>query len=238
MVMKSIVVSLMLLFIGTSLSGQFGVSARYQLNSGVIDETNTGTLEADKIPVNALEVGLSYWFRLKQKRVEFLPEVSYALPTEASIKTAGVGANWSDKFESSAFNVNMNVLVYPFDFHSDCSSCPTFSKEGNTIKKGFYWIFSPGITIQNFKGTLTNDGGIDTTGTIRKVSDSALALRLGVGGGIDIGLSNLLTFSPFVMYNYVSPSDYSSTLRAGEKSSATQIHLGGRIVLRLDKDKW
>ena len=63
-----------------SMQAQFGASVKYQSNS--FDKwddflaTESGSEES--IIGNSLEIGLNYWFRLKNQRIEFLPELYYA----------------------------------------------------------------------------------------------------------------------------------------------------------------
>ena len=79
---------------------------------------------------------------------------------------------------------------------------------------------SPGISRYDF--TLSNDAQINGT-----------AFRIGVGAGLDIGLSNLITISPFARYN-LSASISDST----DSGTYNQFQLGLRAILRVDKDKW
>ncbi len=211
--MKFLSTLLCLIALQTTLLSQFSVSAVYSNNSSDIIDQNLP--EGETTP-SSIELGLAYWFRLKSKRVEFLPEISYALMSDGD-----------NSFNSnSAIHFSFNTQIYPIDFHSDCNSCPTFSKDGGLVKKGFYWIISPGISSYNFEFT---DSATGQEGVI--IDD--IAFRIGLGAGLDIGLSNLMTISPFARYNI------SATLSDDTDSSTyNQFQIGLRAVLRVDKDKW
>jgi len=110
-------------------------SAQVAVSASLVNQKSQApggiTGELVDIRSNGFEVGLGYWFRLKNKRMEFIPEVSYM-----SLAGDGVGGLG----DLTGFNVNANIFIYPLDFHSDCNACPTFSKDGGLIKKGFHWI--------------------------------------------------------------------------------------------------
>ena len=215
--MKLLTTLLCLIAVQTALISQFSASALYSSNNSDIIDQN---LPFEAISPASVELGLAYWFRLKSKRVEFLPELSYAFYLDS-------GNNRPQTFKSaSALHFSFNTQIYPIDFHSDCNSCPTFSKDGGLVKKGFYWIISPGISSYNFEffdGIMGEEGA--------KIEN--VALRIGLGAGLDIGLSNLLTISPFARYN-ISARLSDDT----DSSTYKQFQFGLRAILRVDKDKW
>jgi len=167
-----------------------------------------GGISGGLIPVNSsgYELGLGYWFRLKSKRMEFTPEISYS-----SLKgESGLG-------DITGFNFNANIFIYALDFHSDCNSCPTFSKEGGTVKKGFHWIITP--TVYHY--TFIND-------------ESSTNVRLSLGAGLDLGITNLLTLTPYATYGLAGKEDF----YGNPTNRPKQLHLGLRSTLRFDKNKW
>lgn len=199
--MKKLIPILLLAFLAAQIHAQIAVSGRYLSNS---------TPEVENIFIDlgigsGYEVGVGYWFRLKNKRMEFIPEVSYG-----SISADGTG-------NITTFGFNSNIQIYPLDFHSDCDACPTFSKEGGLIKKGFYWIINPGL--------LLVDSDINSNFTY----------RVGLGGGLDIGVTNLLTVSPFAMYSFAGNG---IALNETQNGNLNQIHIGARLIFRYDRDRW
>lgn len=203
-------ITIAFLLLSTLAMSQFTVTGRYVINNTDVVENLTST---DGIP-RGYEIDLGYWFRLKNKRLEFIPEIGYtSLPG-------------NDEISASGFNVNLNVLIYPLDFHNDCNSCPTFSKEGGTIKKGFHWIIAPSWANLSLETPL-----IDLS------SNDLSTFRLGLGAGLDIGVTNLLAVTPIIMINVGKQFDEFS-IPGEDASRYRQVHLGLRATLRLDKDKW
>lgn len=146
---------------------------------------------------NSWNVGVDYWFRLKSRRIEFMPEIGFTQFAPSTVD--GVDYNLS------SVNAIFNVHVYPLDLAEDCN-CPTFSKQGNTIKKGFFIHVSPLLRyyLQNAKG-------------IQDVSSSTLAGGVRAGLGIDVGLSDFLTLSPMVAYEYTASSNWKNLVAAKEQ---------------------
>jgi len=201
-----------ILFSVVDASAQFGVRAKYNLNTfsewdDYIDENINGS--ADKIFPSNIEVGVDYWFRLKNLRIEFMPEVAMGLKTNSSIS----GESGTD---FSYFAFNMNTQIYAFDLKGDCD-CPTFSKQGPSLNKGFFFAISPGV-IYNKKVISVGPNG-------NAFASNQANLRIGVGAGFDIGFSDLFTISPSIMYNMAPGLNFSS-LSAAHAASADPITSG------------
>ena len=136
---------------------------------------------------NTQEVGFNYWFSLKNKRIEFLPELSRSFK-----KTENVFDNFNHAFKQ--YTINLNTNIYFMDLDSDCN-CPTFSKEGGFVQKAIHLILSPGAGM--YFHTLDED-------MVRLEKEVGIYYKLGAGLGLDIGVSNLVTITPFAMLNYSS----------------------------------
>ncbi len=205
-------VLLLLLFVVTDATAQFGVRAKYNLNTfsewdDYIDQNINGS--ADKIFPSNIEVGVDYWFRLKNHRIEFMPEVAMGLKTNSSISgESGV--------DFSYFAFNFNTQIYVFDLEGDCD-CPTFSKQGPSLNKGFFFAISPGILYNKKEITVGPNGSA--------IGSNQTNLRIGVGAGFDIGFSDLFTISPSIMYNLAPGLNFSS-LSAAHAASADPITSG------------
>ena len=125
----------LIIFLGLSqLSyAQIGIRAKYDINKfKEADKALSSCFETDDIFSSGFELGVDYWFRLEKRRVEFMPEIYFAHSNTAIT---------DDVFESMNLNrigFNLNVHLYPLDFEEDCD-CPTFSKEGPGIQKGFFF---------------------------------------------------------------------------------------------------
>ena len=205
------------------LHGQIGGSFYYQLQ----DETYWRVTHPSKPDIGLLEnvPGFAIDYKItpfEEKRIEFYPEIRVTLPTKTAFDhnetTIGV----------YAFNLNTNF--YPLTFNGDCH-CPTFSKENPFFKKGFFIRLSPGVS---FVRQSVSDGTLTTTGTLTTFS-------LGVGVGLDIGLSPRLTITPsftarfFPDYSLRGLPETFSDLWSYEKKTSifTQLNLGIRVGFQL-----
>ena len=178
-----------LLFSIVDATAQFGVRAKYNINSfsnwnDYLDLNINGDI--DEIFSTNIELGVDYWFRLKNYRIEFMPEIAMGLKTSSnySIKAATT--------DFSYFAFNLNSHIYLFDLKGDCD-CPTFSKQGPSLNKGFFLSFSPGI--------LYNKKEISLDQLETSYDSNQMNFRIGIGAGFDIGISNLFTITPIISYN-------------------------------------
>ena len=182
-------VFVVLLFSVVDASAQFGVRAKYNMNSfsewdNYLDENTNGDI--DKIFSSNIEIGLDYWFRLKNYRIEFMPEVSMGLKTSTEYLNQEASTNFS------YFAFNFNTHIYLFDLTGDCD-CPTFSKQGPSLKKGFFLSIAPGV--------LYNKKEISLDQVEPSYASNQANFRIGIGAGYDIGLSDLFTITPIISYN-------------------------------------
>jgi len=191
-----IIFSLFFSLLTTGIFAQFGVSAKYNSNSF---EKWNDYFTADTYPFAAeihnsgFEIGVNYWRRLKDKRIEFLPEISYSSYNSFDIFHEAIASAPGSTASMTGFNLNIPVHFYFLDLNSDCD-CPTFSKQSDFLSKGLYFFLSPGISY--------NTNTIDFVNQTQDISESGIAYRIGAGLGYDVGLSDLLTITPFVSYNY------------------------------------
>jgi hypothetical protein len=196
---------------GTSLFSQFGLQSHLVLATF---ETELAAENPSSFRHEGIQVSANYWFRLENIRIEFYPEISYSFfnhrhPTDALSKT----------FTFSQIGLAAPISIYPFDLGSDCN-CPTFSKQNETFKKGFFIQVTPGYYLSNYNPVDTNP---DST---RKAN----YFGFGVGLGLDVGLSDLITLSPIISY-FTFPntkSDIASTWLVDD------IMIGFRILFRPD----
>ncbi len=177
--MKPYFILLLLMGLGGSpLYAQFGLRAQY----GFADFTADAPIRDRVDSQNGYEVGLHYWFRLKNKRLEFFPEISYA-----ALDQDQPGAAEALSFTYRRLGVRFPARIYPLDFASDCD-CPTFSKQNDLIKKGFFVELAPGYFYDQ-----SSISQID-----REDSHGQAEVSLGVG--LDIGINDLVTITPLVSY--------------------------------------
>lgn len=206
----------------TTLSAQYGLRVKYgSINSDVHDFVSS-ELNADAPNGQHIEIGVDYWLKPWEKRIEFLPEIAYGFASD----------DYTDRSSSySAISLIANTRIYLMDLNSDCD-CPTFSKQGNFVTKGFYVEAAPGIKYEKMSVT-TPQGSTDPSG---------IAYRLGIGAGLDIGVSNLITVNPFISYHlggYIETNMWSTALvgsppAAPTEDSMRELQFGLRVAFRPD----
>lgn len=223
--MKNLFLLLLLTSIPFLLSAQFGLHASYQKN------TQVSEFQSNDFPVSGLAFGLDYTFRLAQKRIEFFPELNYSFieTTNPILDRGGKMVTLNDK----AFGFYFNTNIYIFDFAGDCD-CPVFSRDGNFLKKGFFLQISPGLNYHNY---LFSES--DIFPEPRVIKDDNLSFSLAGGAGIDIGLSEHLTISPYFRARYHFDTEiegYVGEVSIPERSdnfSMWQMNAGVRIGFQL-----
>lgn len=220
--------ALLLFFISVACvaQAQFGINVSYRVNDmpEVIGNTIGNPEQQDELLKNGINIGLDYWIPLKNIRIDFLPELNYGRYTSTFEPQATLEARF--------FNFFFNTNFYLFDLMGDCD-CPTFSKKGSILSKGFFAQISPGFSL------------IDTS--IKEAEESAQdwGFNLGAGIGLDIGLSDFLTLSPTagVRYypnvkfagNYLIEDQSSGGARVDNQFDILQWRAGLRLGFRLDQ---
>lgn len=205
-------------FIAYSSQAQLGLNFRYgNLNPIPWEEQSN----VDPLFNSNLEFGLDYWLRLKNYRVEFMPELFYS-KSETSINTA--------TYNSQAFGVAVNTNFYIFDFEGDCD-CPTFSKDGNFFSKGFFLSASPSLEY------VSRDFEDDSEAM---ASDKNINIGISIGAGLDIGILDLITISPYIKYKFIPATKWDGFQQAHNNLDPDEIirlsypQIGLRIGFRPD----
>lgn len=214
------------------LHAQYGLNITYQTFSA--GDWETLVLDSDIPQAEAIAtgfgVGIDRWFRLKNTRIEFFPELNYSRYNK----------NWSGDaggLELQRISLFANTHFYLLDMAGDCD-CPTFSKDGGVFKKGFFVRLSPGISYNRMESTVAV---ISDTRNVSGISPS-----LGIGIGLDIGVNDFVTVTPFVDYRYMFGTEWknlnaaliptSSVVNADINTSNVEtVHFGLRIGLRFDE---
>jgi hypothetical protein len=155
------------------MKAQFGVGVRY---STMADGYWQELLNDDYADHIATAYAM-YWFRLKNKRVEFLPEVGYYHSfSTASFRTGRAS-------DIKAMYLQLNTDIYFLDFDGDCN-CPTFSKQGDVFQKGIFAEVSAGAEFRTLEILLYER------------SFKKTVPKFYGGLGFDIGISDLITVTP------------------------------------------
>lgn len=165
------------------------------------------SLDEQSTVYNSFTGGLDYWFRLPRVRLEFRPFLGVEHLQSRS-------SNLS--FQGLTFE--MQTLFYPMDWFNDCQ-CPTFGKTNDFIKKGFF------LTVAPFASTpISTPEAWD--------SGAEFIWGLKAGAGLDIGLSDYVTLSPFIRLAYFN--DQIIRRADIEKSSSITFQVGILLGLRWD----
>ncbi len=203
------------------LEGQVGIKIVTSLAQYKLSET----VSNEKLFSTKAGLGIDYWFRLKKYRLELLPAIHFQTASEELVlndQSIGV-LNWSFIDFAPGFQ------VYPLDFNNDCQ-CPTFSKQGKFIKKGLFVQLAPGIG----RSVLSSN---TIQGT--KATDWVGFVRLGIG--LDIGLSDLITWSPSVSYQLSQSLDWSPYFQSLSSTNLrinNGLFLAARFGFRMDKKRY
>lgn len=216
---KLLLISFLLCSWGTE--AQVGVKLVTTIPQNKISERNTNN---QLFPFLG-GVGMDYWFRLKKYRLEFFPSIQFQYAHEkVTLSDASQGAlNWS------VIDFTPILQFYPLDFKNDCM-CPTFSKQGQFLKKGLFIQLAPGIAHSNLKGKNTEVDHISNWMGLARA-----------GAGIDIGISDLITISPAVNYQFAQSLNWSSFFTSSASSDInvySGLFLSARIGWRFDRKNY
>lgn len=224
--MRAVLFLLLTFFSQAALQAQFGIHSGYAVHKAEGWQLRRGSDIQSEPPGNGYFIGIDYWFRLKNARVEFLPELNY---TRLSTPIAAGSIETQSQWYSLFFHVNF----YPFDFKGDCD-CPTFSKQGNYLQKGFFLQLSPGVSYME-NSIEGNRGG--------PVKSTSIAPSAGIAAGMDFGVSDLLTISPVAGFRFFPGSEWETLPSSAqdlnldplsEKSSVSRLHAGIRLGWRFN----
>ena len=231
--MDRIVLAFFFVLFQLSVNAQFGITIKQNFNSFPSWEESASSAlrsDVDLFPLGQ-EYGFDYWFRLKDKRIEFLPQLAVS-----TFRTKLVGDNFIDGYILNRAHFNLNTNFYLFDFNSDCD-CPTFSKQGNIFTRGFFVQLSPGIV---YNRELINYISRDPDHDLK----TSVSYKIGAALGFDIGLTDLFTITPMIGINYYPSVNWESfdllhfdavPVGASQNlTSITELQAGIRIGFRPD----
>lgn len=166
---------------------------------------------------------IDYWARLKNYRWELAPTLSANFGQKQTTNAFFDGEEIS--MWAAKFHVKNNFYI--LDFKNDCD-CPTFSKQSGWFSKAFFIQVNPGIALHRQT--------VERIDAASKYKDDRYQAELGLGAGFDIGLSDLITISPY--FNYVITSKTDSELlnvnNGIETFRTNHILAGIRLGLRPD----
>ena len=226
---------LLLVFtVSTTISayGQFGLNGTWNFPDTPFEDlqlNNLPEVQTNEFYTSGFSIGIDYWFRPEKFRLEFMPEFNFS-QMRNDVLTTGT-------LQSTALGIRLNMNIYPFDFLSDCD-CPTWSKQDPIFQKGFFFQLSPGFQYwtHQYLSAASHENEI--------MHDTSW--RLAAGAGLDIGISDLVTLTPFVRYAFqlgaqeapfedVPPFEFQESTDLSPFQPWSQWEAGLRIGIRLDE---
>jgi hypothetical protein len=218
---KIIVFSIVLFSIQTTIA-QVGVRAAYQnTRYNPWEQILSGSSSSTSYQSGGFSVGLDYWFRLPDHRVEFFPELNYSRQLAIGIEDKSLALN--------SYGLELNTHFYFMDFFDDCD-CPTWSKSNDWFQKGFFLSIAPGAHLYQYPAYQEFDSRNQVVGSFA------------VGAGLDIGFSDLITVTPFIKWRHFFTPKWEGLTAMLESTSNlpdnpesryfNQIQAGFRIGLR------
>lgn len=197
---------------------QIGLNVRYLFGKSDI-------LDVENIKQDGIHASIEYHLRLKEKRLEFHPGIGYRHTT------GGTSFNGYIR----GVDADLGVAIYPFDFAGDCD-CPTFSKEGNLIKKGFFVELIPGASYQS----LTRLRSEPNDPSKLPIRSKNLVWKMGGAAGLDIGISDKFTLTPMLSATMLSASDWEGLRQdgsTGRLDDYVYFGTGLRVTYNADDNK-
>lgn len=167
------------LFTQIAVFGQLGIQVQWQSfqDTGFI-YNGTAQPPGEVFYINQYGAGIDYTFKLKNYRVEFFPTLLYF--QKKYQLTTDVGS--STELLIRTLGLQFNTHFYFLDIEGDCN-CPTWSKDGQFMKKGLFAWLSLNAYHTNYDLNGNN-------------ADKMFTYGLGGGIGLDVGLSKRLTLTP------------------------------------------
>lgn len=223
----------------TVLSAQWGVTGIHQWSK---DGFRTSAFLEGGSFQQGQEIAIDYWFRLKKKRLEFHPSISYGAfdgfvgPPFYSLNQPDLGIV---NFNLQALGFQFKTNIYPFDFGTDCD-CPTFGKQGPALHKGFFIQLAPGIS---YVRASSQPNYYETAA----FKDQAWLPTIGLGAGIDFGVSKFLTVSPTLTYRRSLDNFHWAALEqiadlpfeyGSSRAHLAALQFAIRLGFRLDHKRW
>lgn len=210
-----------LVFLFQTVNAQVGIIAGYKtMQANDWEEVFPG----DGFPSTGYSIGIDYWFKLKEKRIEFTPELNFSNFSET-------GLNSTTDFTARFVGFHFNTNIYPLDFDGDCQ-CPTWGKEGSFVEKGFFIRLSPGL---NYFSSEIQAEDFNESG-------NEIIPSFGLGVGLDIGVAPVVTITPIAMYTRYFGATWTQLGRAffgGEgtdiDSGLSHLFFGLKLGIRFDE---
>lgn len=182
--MRLILILVLLFFFAFGLHAQLGVNGKYIATKDwwkIREQIRPGQTSGWVPLEHGWVVGIDYNLKLKNIRIEFLPELNYA-DLRKSNRLYYIPYKNLTSILSLFFNTNFYFLDLKGDRNGNISWKP-----GSVLTKGLFFQLSPGIS-----HWWMIDGPVDEL----IVDSKFFSISIGGSIGIDIDINNLLTLTP------------------------------------------
>lgn len=192
---------------------QWGLMINYSVNqtkNWQLGDNPDGSFQERSILGSGFSASLDYRIRIPRTRVELLPALGVGNASRTFTDYPNAFSEAPLEFSLRYAGLNLPIHIYFLDLDGDCD-CPTFSRQGPSLKKGLFLMVSAGINYLDL--SLSN--------YTANIDQRSWAGNFGLGLGVDLGLSKRLTLSPLFRAVY-SPSVRWDKLVAEDSSMAIQ----------------
>jgi hypothetical protein len=186
---------LTILFFKNDINAQLGINVNYDQSNfdswqEVLKEVDLGDFEIYKRGYGA---SLDYGFSMKHYRVDFYPEITFRRAVFNNYQRVGLHTDAT----LLQYGLNIRMQVYPLDLLSKQGmQCPSF-RRGDIFSKGLYFSVKPGVFYSSKQLEMNAD-----IGTPVQAEDAGFIFGFGLGTGLDIGISELISITPNLSYNF------------------------------------
>ena len=198
--MKKLIPSLIFMTLALGLHAQLGILGSLsnpKANSweSLISQNGGEFLET------GINVGINHSIPIPNFGMRLLPELNFA---NYQVEWDDVTNTQSNpiRLDLTAISFLINTNIYIFNLEGDCD-CPTFGKDGGFFEKGFHIEAGPGLSFLTQKGEREEGDAV-----VDQIEGSNLRLLFNVGLGLDVGISDKFTITPFARFRWNSPQSW------------------------------
>lgn len=198
--MKKIIILALILGTYSVLIAQISFTTNYAVMSsrGWEEIISVHLEEEQAIHLNSTAFRLGYAFQFKNLNVEFMPEAHFARFHQRFEENIGFNAH---QFSNTVIGLDLVGHIYFLDIKSD-AKLPAVQRKGSFLKKNLFLRTSVGVQHFDANYRPPSDG---STFFLFSTWNNAWVATAGLGLGLDIGLSDFLTVSPIVEFNFAKP---------------------------------
>lgn len=140
------------------------------------------------------------------------------------------------QFKLRQIDFALSSKIFLLSLEADCD-CPTFSREAGLLEKGFFVEFLAGAS--TYQAEMSEEMVIS--------EDKGIAFKAGLGMGIEIGITDRITLSPYVRYQRyfnvnweglqtdIAAFDPTAEIEGNDATSINQVSAGLRLGVSLNR---